>query len=443
MTSITIISPKVYSAKTFAPLRFNIKGEHIDYPTFSSGGPHNFSLPAASHMGISVTVRSIGDPKIAATSEVFGNIYEFTDLGNLQRNTAQGYSWTNYLSGIISVAGSMGLPIPNGFELNISGDVPIGAGMSASAAFCVANIMAFDAMAGWNLDKLQIAKLAQAAEHSDFVGSHCGLLDQISSLFGQEGKAIFVDHGDYSRIVPVDLSKVLAQGFKFLLINSGVSRELGGTFYNDRVDELKVVGGVLASVDRYGRDHISSYEFDELNRLGVQGFISAAKQLGHRDPEENQRLWNRAMHVLMEKAETANIVDAFETGNVQAVCTYINRCGHRLSREGLFDISGTVIRDENGNVTKIRDYLDIVRDIVIGSYGDIWDQRMAAIRMMGGGGGGCSILLLPEFLDTPKWRSGLSAAYRDAQRNRGYDTDYDLSFIPVIPSQGARVVHVE
>jgi galactokinase len=425
-----------------APGRVNIIGEHVDYPQFKEGA-HNYSLPFSSQFGMRATLEKTNNliHYVTARSDDFNdtftfNIFNLNNVFDVQRTTNPQESWRNYLLGVLSTAKAQNLPISSGLEIAFRGDVPIGAGMSSSAAMCVGLTTGLNELFSWNLPKIEIAKIAQLAEHSRFVGVKCGLLDQTASLFGQEGKAVLIDYGDMEHVRPVSLDPIFNKGYKFLVVNSGVPRGLGGTFYNDRRDELIELGTLWANAfNEKENDHISMHTLKECDG-GAYLRLKRQSEDQNLDPNRFKMLIQRGYHVLSEKQRTLDFVTAAQQGDVGTCCRLINECGFSLSGKGPYDISGTVIKDEKGNIIEVRPYLDILRTGMGKSFRNGGEK--VGIRMLGGGGGGCELLLMPESYDISSWRDKVASSYRNEVKKL-YDQDIDIEFYEAKPSDGARV----
>ena len=251
-------SPRVLA---FAPGRANIIGEHVDYSikqdTSGSIPGHNYAIPFALDKGIYVALKPNGGNKMLIHSEDFGGSFE-VDLAAIPSGRT-GQSWQNYILGVLSTAKREEFPLSGG-ELLIAGDLPMGGGLSSSAALTCSLNLALDRAFGWNQSKIAIAKLAQQAEHSEFVGVKCGLLDQLASLLPEKGKAVFLDFGEMENYRLVDLSFLERLNYEFILVNSGVARGLGGTFYNQRRTEVEMAGRMMAEVfHRPNQNNVSNY----------------------------------------------------------------------------------------------------------------------------------------------------------------------------------------
>ncbi len=442
------------SAVFRAPGRANIIGEHVDYSSKFKGPGygHNYSMPFALPFGVCVAAAKTQNGKVTVHSANFDGSMEF-DPKNLPSEPSK-TSWENYVYGVFEAARQAGLPITSGLDMQISGDVPIGAGISSSAALTVAQHLALNRLFSWDVEKTTIARLAQAAEHSRFVGTKCGLLDQTASLFSQDGKAILIDYGNMDDIKPVDLSPLTSRGYKFLLVNSGVERLLGGTYYNDRRAELESAGRVLARAIYPRLSYVSQYTLADLACLqeSFSKYVDMDDVPFHMKDmtkeDASTILYKRARFVLAEKQRTWNFFNALTgsvwipSGDIPAFCSeLVNGCGDGLSHDGDFQISTTVLRDADGRVSEERHYMDLLRGALGWGISDSEEYKNQpapfGIRLMGGGGGGNLIALLPERYDTPALRRSVADAYSAAQKEQGYGTDYGIEFYEATPSAGA------
>lgn len=442
-----------------APSRANIIGEHVDYSgPFRQGlsDGHAYALPFALPYSVCVSARPVeGTKKVVVHSVNFDQTLDF-DPGDMPQAPRRN-SWENYVLGCFASARKAGLPVNQGAEMQILGDVPIGAGISSSAALTVAQQLSMDRLFSWGRSKIEIARLAQGAEHSQYVGVPCGLLDQMASLFGQQDKAIKVDFGNMGEIEEVSLSSLTSQGYKFLLVNSGVERGLGGTYYGDRRNELEMAGRILSRCFRDGREFVAQFSLKELEDLGMAHFFRNTKMsdmpktlLEKITPlaEFSDNLFERARYVLAENERTLKFHNLLKGGPdmtqkmVPAICcALLNETGEGLSDKGGFKISTTVMRDETGTVIGERPYMDFLRDIVINVIGqsDVHGrlQMPFGVRLVGGGGGGNLIALLPREYDTASMRRQIEDLYLSAQVRRDYGTSFKATFIDAEPSAGA------
>ena len=221
-----------------APGRVNILGEHTDYN-------EGFVFPVAIDRHLSVLAAPRSDSLVRAYSIDFRQEAAFR-LDDVRRSEEA--PWSNYLRGVLSQYLERGDRIA-GMDVVVSGNVPVGAGLSSSAAFEVAVAEAVRVLNGIQIDKVEMALLCQAAEAS-FVGVHCGIMDQFVSVLAQEDSALFLDCRDLSySMVP------LPDGIRVVACDSRVQRRLDASAYNQRraecaaaVDGLKPVLGAITAL---------------------------------------------------------------------------------------------------------------------------------------------------------------------------------------------------
>ena len=196
--------------------RVNLIGEHTDYN-------QGFVLPAAVDRGIAMALKARSDRRYVLHALDLDRRLE-GDLGELAPHPER---WPNYLLGVLDQLQKAGKPL-GGFELVYGGDLPMGAGMSSSAALECGLAFAINELYGLGLDRLTMAKLSQAAEHS-FVGVKCGIMDQMASLLSQKDHVMMLDCQDLScRFVPFH------SPVKIFLCDTQVARALAESGYNQR-----------------------------------------------------------------------------------------------------------------------------------------------------------------------------------------------------------------
>ena len=314
-----------------APGRINIIGEHTDY----CGG---LVMPAAIDRWCRIAAAANGSRRLTVIAEGFGDAVEL-DLDALTPRKA----WSDYVAGVAKVLMDAGIAVP-GADLMIESTVPIGAGVSSSAAIEVATAHALLALAGRTADGLSIARWGQMAEN-DFVGMPCGIMDQYASANGVEGAALVLD---CARLTSTPAR--LPPNASFLLVDCGVRHaHVDGAYRDRRADceaAAKVLGvGLLAEVSE---DDLAS----ALPRLPP----GPAK---------------RCRHVVTETARVRRAVDALARGDLAALGALMNQ-SHASLRD-----------DMEVSVPEVDQLAQIARETP-GVFG---------ARMMGGGFGGCIIAL--------------------------------------------------
>jgi galactokinase len=205
-----------------SPGRINLIGEHTDYNL-------GFVLPAAIDKAIYIAMGRRNDDEIHLHAGDLGNSF-VSSLNDLKPTTKQ---WPNYLLGVADQLKQHGHTLA-GFNAVVIGDVPLGAGLSSSAAVECAAIFAMNEMWALGLDRLAMVKMAQKAEH-EFAGVKCGIMDQFASMFGQKDKVIQLD----CRSLDYTYIPFRMQGVKIILFDTGVKHSLASSAYNKRREECE------------------------------------------------------------------------------------------------------------------------------------------------------------------------------------------------------------
>jgi galactokinase len=213
---------------SFAPGRVELLGNHTDYN-------QGLVLSAAIHLGVTVRARSNNLTSVTISSATNGR-HIITDIRNIER--LQSEPWANYPLGVMQMLQLAGFPL-QGTDIAIESNLPLGAGLSSSAALEVATAFALRELYQFKIDSMQLAKLCQRAEN-EFVGVQCGLLDQASSVFGQTDNAILLDFRTVTA-KPV----ALPPGVAILLLPSGLPHALTGGEYNERREQCARAAAAL------------------------------------------------------------------------------------------------------------------------------------------------------------------------------------------------------
>jgi len=199
-----------------SPGRINIIGEHTDYN-------EGFVLPAAIDKAIYVAVGQRTDNEIHLYSVDFKEAYKVA-ISDLQPTE----TWATYILGVADQLIKRGYKI-GGFNLVIDGDVPLGAGLSSSAAVECATVFALKELFALGIDRMEMVKIAQKAEH-EYAGVMCGIMDQFASMFGKKDHVIKLD----CRSLEYEYMPLKLNGYKLVLFNSNVKHSLASTEYNTR-----------------------------------------------------------------------------------------------------------------------------------------------------------------------------------------------------------------
>jgi galactokinase len=260
-----------------APARANLIGEHTDY----NGG---FVLPMPLDCATTVTAERTERPgTVHLESRTLG--LSATIEGEWPRRR----DWTDYPLGCLEMLRRRAIALP-GLSLTIESTVPMGAGVSSSAALEVATLKAVRALLGLELDDVEIALLAQRAE-SEFVGVPCGIMDQMVASLGRPGEAMLIDTRDLSR-----RSVPLPRGHLFAVLHSGIAHKLSESGYGERRRECS----------------------EAAQRLGV-GSLREAATGDDRILRLPEPLPRRVRHVLSENARVLAMVEALAAGRTEEI----------------------------------------------------------------------------------------------------------------------------
>ena len=328
-----------------APGRVNLIGEHTDYND-------GFVLPVAIDKCIAIAARKRSGQTVILHSLDFARAVEFT-LNAIQRSTGADV-WSNYTKGVAHFLQEAGYTLAS-CEAVITGDIPIAAGLSSSAALEVASALMFLALSDVDMDKTELALLCQRAENQ-FVGVNCGIMDQFISVMGQRDHALFLDCRSLDfELVPLRLED---DGVKIVVCNTKIKRELADSEYNKRRAECERGVNILK---RFLPD------ITALRDVSIEDF---KKHADHLPPLTKKRCG----YVIAENARVLESVEVLKTGN-------LSRFGDlmKASHEGL--------REEYG-VSSAE--LDAMVEIALSVDGVI------GARMTGAGFGGCTVNLVYE-----------------------------------------------
>jgi galactokinase len=205
-----------------SPGRINLIGEHTDYNL-------GFVLPAAIDKAIYIAIKKREDQQIHLVAGDLGQQYH----SSLDALVSSELQWPNYIIGVVQKMIEAGYPL-SGFEAVVMGDVPLGAGLSSSAAVECATAFALNTLFDLGLDRIQMVQLAQKAEN-EFVGVQCGIMDQFASMFGKKQQVIKLDCRSLEyAYMPFDTSDI-----RILLFDTGVKHSLASSEYNLRRQECE------------------------------------------------------------------------------------------------------------------------------------------------------------------------------------------------------------
>jgi galactokinase len=321
-----------------APGRVNLIGEHTDYND-------GFVLPVAINYHTAVAISRRDDRRIVASALDEGTDTSFDLDSEIAFDSTN--PWSNYLRGVVVELLSSGYRLA-GANLTISGNVPMGAGLSSSAALEIALIRSLTELSGETITGQDAARIGQAAENN-FVGCNCGIMDQLISAQGLQDHALLIDCRSLDT-QPVPLPADLA----LVIINSNVHRQLVDGEYNLRRQQCEEVAA-----------HFSA---NALRDVDLQQLTAAADQL-------TDVQFRRARHVITENERTLQTVTALRDADLSRVGELMHQSHESMRRD--FEIT----------VPEIDTLVDIARSVT---------GRSGGVRMTGGGFGGCVIALVPQ-----------------------------------------------
>ena len=369
-----------------APGRVNLIGEHTDYND-------GFVLPMAIDRHVAIAFAPRRDRVLRACASEFGETRELS-LDALERRTATQPDkrsarggWFGYVAGVAWSMLGAGHTL-GGADLAIASEVPVGAGLSSSAALEIAVARALGAVVDLAWDPRHAARLAQQAEH-EFAGVACGIMDQLSIAMAREGCALLIDcRALETRDVPIPGTA------RILVFDSGVRRELASSAYNDRRASCQRVVTALQRRHSWVR---------ALRDVDDALLAEAAASL---DPADVRR----ASHVIAENRRPAALADAFAAGNLERAGRLMMH-SHASLRD-LYEVSSPE--------------LDALVDLAIVQPG------CTGARLTGAGFGGCVVALV-EAGSVERVMSSVETGY---QQQTGRST---TAFV-CLPSAGARVI---
>ncbi|MDR3261096.1 MAG: galactokinase [Tannerella sp.] len=323
-----------------SPGRINLIGEHTDY----NGG---FVFPGAIDKGIMAEIKPNGKNKVRAYSI---NLKDYVEFG-LNEEDAPRTSWARYIFGVCREIIKRGGQV-EGFNTAFAGDVPLGAGMSSSAALESTYAFALNDLYNLGIDKFELARIGQATEHN-YCGVKCGIMDQFASVFGKQGNLIRLD----CRSLEYEYFPFDPQGYKLVLLDTVVKHELASSAYNKRRE----------SCERVAR------------KLNVEFLRDAtAEQLEAIKSDISEEDYKRAAYVIGEKQRVLDVSDALGKGDYETVGQKMYETHYGMSK--LYEVSC--------------EELDFLNDIAK-------ESGVTGSRVMGGGFGGCTINLVKEGLYEP------------------------------------------
>ena len=326
-----------------SPGRINLIGEHTDY----NGG---FVFPGAVDKGIMAELKPNGTNKVRAYSINMKDMVEF----GLNEEDAPRTSWARYIFGVCREMIKRGVEV-KGFNTAFAGDVPLGAGMSSSAALESTYAYALNDLFGDNkIDKFELAKVGQATEHN-YCGVKCGIMDQFASVFGKKDHLIRLD----CRSLEYQYFHFEPKGYRLVLVDSVVKHELASSAYNKRRQSCE---NVVATIKQLHP------EVEFLRDADAAMLAEVKDQVSQED-------YMRAEYVIEEIQRVLDVCEALQQADYETVGQKMYETHHGMSR--LYEVSC--------------EELDFLNDVA-------FDCGVTGSRVMGGGFGGCTINLVKEEL---------------------------------------------
>ena len=362
-----------------SPGRINIIGEHTDYNM-------GFVLPTAIEKKITFKFQKNGSDKICHVhSKGYDTGFELS-LDNIAISNVE---WENYILGVLNEISKRTDKL-RGFDCVLESHVPIGSGVSSSAALECGLAFGLNEMFGLGLSRMDIVELSQAAEHT-YAGTKCGIMDQFASVMSKEGHVILLDCEslEYSYI-PIQI-----QPYKILLLNTNVSHNLASGEYNKRRAQCE------AGVSALKKNHP---EVKSL-RDAIMDMLNEIKDT------LDSTVYNRCAYVIQEKDRVLEAVEALKANNLKRVGELLYETHEGLST--MYEVSCPEL-DFLVEFTKNH-------EAVLGA------------RMMGGGFGGCTINLIHEDA-IDDFVAAASKAYKKA-------CNLELTWFEASPSKGTSILN--
>lgn len=338
----------------FAPGRINLIGEHIDY----NGG---FVFPCAITYGTYAHVKQRQDRKVRFYSNNFSDLGIIeVDLEDLSKKDSQ--HWANYTVGVLKIFEDEGYVCPNGFDVAYEGNIPYGAGLSSSASLEMLTAWIINSLFEFKVSMVTCALLSKRVEN-DFMGVSTGIMDQFIVGKGKKDTALLLNTSnlDYTEV------PVVLEGKSIVIMNTNKIRGLTDSKYNERYAECQEA---LRRIKEVNPDLMALCELTPHDLTYIRPII------------DNDRLYRRAKHAILENDRTIRGAELLKTGNVMAFGRLMNESHRSLQ----FDYEATGVE------------LDTLVETA-------WQlPQTVGARVTGAGFGGCAIAIvkdegIDEFID--------------------------------------------
>ncbi len=379
---------KIYGASpefvARAPGRVNLIGDHTDYN-------EGWVLPMAINLGTVLAAARTPNNALEVHARRMGESVMVPIGGELPAQPRA--PWANYLLAVADQFRSRGHALP-GLRVLVDGDLPLGAGLSSSASLEVAFAALLNEMLGTGLSRRGVALLAQAAEHSPYVGVQCGIMDQFASALPEEPAAVLLD----CRTLATRPVRLPAGDGALVVIDSRRERTLAGSAYNTRRSECEEACRALEAASGVPLAALRDVTPAMLDEQGA----------GLREP-----LLARARHVVSENERVLLCAEALEAGNLPEAGRLFTASHESLARD--YEVSCPE--------------LDTIAETAVGTEG------VHGCRMTGAGFGGCAVALLEQDA-----LPALRKAVREAFAARAWEVPH---FHPVKPACGVECFRLE
>ena len=322
-----------------APGRINLLGEHTDYNM-------GFVLPGAIDKSIYIALGETDGPDSTVISLDFNDSIKFETTNPTRAEKG----WGNYVQGVVDQLQKIKM-MPGSFKAVFSGDIPIGSGMSSSAALECGFGTGLNRLYSFGLDKKEIAKVGQAAEFA-FAGVKCGIMDQFASVLGKQDKVIRID----CRNLEYSYHDLEFPGYELILINSMVEHELASSEYNVRRQECETAVEKLKTQNE-SIQSLRDAQIQDIERIKA---------------EVEDNVYRRAKFIVNENNRVLKMIDLLSDRDLQSAGSLMYETHEGLSKN--YEVSCEEL-----------DYLISLAKKESGIVGG---------RMMGGGFGGCTINLI-------------------------------------------------
>ncbi|MCV9389404.1 galactokinase [Reichenbachiella ulvae] len=358
-----------------SPGRINLIGEHTDYN-------EGFVMPAAIDKGAYVSIAKSGSDQCKLIALDIDESYEFS-IHDTLAPVEQG--WVNYFLGVIDQYNKKGLKL-EGFHMVFTSDVPLGAGLSSSAALECSFGYALSQLFGHEVSLIDVALMGQQAEHN-FAGVKCGIMDQYASCLGRANHAVLLDCRSLEhQYIPCELGE-----YQLVLFDTAVKHNLASSEYNVRREQCE--RGVAALQTHFSGIHsLRDANLEQLNQV---------------KDELDAKVYDRCAYVIEEYIRTLKAAEALRHGDIHELGELMFATHEGLSKK--YEVSCKE--------------LDILYDIAQEN------ENIIGARMMGGGFGGCTINLIKSS-EVEKTIEVVVEKYKAL-------TDVDLKYYLVAPGDGA------